>query len=146
MKTHLETALIKEIMGYTEFSEDVRAATASLIITEMNFRGPTYRSIEFIVVFLLAIVGQDISRFTVGCAQISIRHVHRIKSVTGVHAIIFLASPKNSFRLACAIVSECSSLDVFSVASHYNGQATPYYLRLLMLTRMRVESVWQAIR
>lgn len=114
-----------------KFSEKTQTFAAAITATEMQFRPFWQRSVEYIYVLLLILLGRDAGSISIGVSQISIRHIVSIEGTNQLEALLWALSARNSIGTCCKIIEAINTEDLDQVRVAYNGVGTTYYRKVL---------------
>jgi hypothetical protein len=115
------------VLSENGYSLEVRLLAAAVISSEMEFRRFLHRLVEYVFALAKLMVGVSIDTMSLGVAQISIRHIVKLRRVSSFEALRLTLSVKESFDLCCEIIDAFPSKDIANVVFAYNGRSSIYY-------------------
>lgn len=122
-------------------SLELRAATAAIICTEMEFRSLAFRIAEYCVTAFLLLNGRDIGHISLGIAQVSVRHYRDFLGYSNKDAWKASMRFKENWKICALIVASVGSLESADIIKAYNGRSTRYYAQTFARYRKQFEEI-----
>ena len=110
-----------------EFPTEIRLRAVGITATEMQFRPLLHRIAEYIYVWILLILRQNVDSISIGISQISIRHYVTLEGITQYQAFISSMSAKENLKICCTLIQNANCETLEELCHVYNGNSTWFY-------------------